>query len=187
MANTDAPRGAWPIRHLTGGVIRTQKFTIASAYDTAIHPGDVVKLVAGGGIAVAAAGNRILGTFAGCQYTDTASGDVKFAKSWIASTAASNIVAYVYADPDIVFGIQSAGSTVAVDVGTLGDHVATAGDANISLSKHTLNGTTSTAVAGFRVLDKLDTPNNAWGTNVDLEVMIYEHEFSHADATTPGV
>ena len=54
MANSDTPRGFWPIRHLTGGTIRQSEYTIATGYATALFKGDIVKLVAGGGIEAAA-------------------------------------------------------------------------------------------------------------------------------------
>ena len=187
MANKDTPRGFWPLRHLTGGIMRASEYTIASAYNTAIFSGDMVKLVAAGGIEVAAAGNRVLGVFHGVQYTNAA-GEVVFSKYWPASTVATYIKAFVYDDPFTVFGVQSAGSTVAADVGNLGDHVNTAGSATTGFSAQELNGTTSTAYAGFRVLGKVNAPNNDWGTNVLLEVQVYEHEFgSSLEATTPGV
>ena len=187
MANTDAPRGFWPVRHLTGGTIRASEYTIASAYATAIFMGDMVKLVAGGGIEIAAAGARVIGVFQGVEYTNPA-GDVVFSNNWPAGQAGTNIKAVVYDDPNIVFGVQSAGSTVAADVGNLGDHVNTAGSTSTGQSNQELNGTTSTAYAGFRVLGKIGAPDNDWGTNVNLEVQVYEHEFGASlEATTPGV
>tara|TARA_R100001594_G_scaffold150490_1_gene211903 strand:- start:1372 stop:1935 length:564 start_codon:yes stop_codon:yes gene_type:complete len=187
MANDDAPRGFWPIRHLTGGTIRTTEHTIASGYGTGIFQGDIVKLVAGGGIEASAAGNRSLGVFAGVSYVDS-EGNQVYKKYWPASTTATSIKAYVYDDPNIVFGVQSAGSTVAADVGNLGDHVAGTGSTTTGRSAHELNGSTGTAYAGFRVLGKVDTPNNAYGTNVDLEVQLVEHEYMPGnEATTPGV
>tara|TARA_R110000824_G_scaffold2970_2_gene13546 strand:- start:1075 stop:1638 length:564 start_codon:yes stop_codon:yes gene_type:complete len=187
MANADTPRGAWPIRHQTGGTIRASEHTIASAFGTDIFRGDFVKLVAGGGIEDADAGDRLIGVFQGCDYTNAA-GEVIFSKYWPASTVATYIKAYVFDDPRIIFGIQSAGSTVAADVGTLANHVAGSGSTTTGLSAHEINGTTSTAYAGLRVIGKDGAPNNDWGTNVNLEVTIYEHEYgSSLEATTPGV
>ena len=188
MANSDTPRGFWPIRHLTGGTIRQSTYTIASAYATNIFSGDVVKLVTGGGIELAAAGNRFIGVFAGVSYTD-ANGKRQYSKYWPASTVATEIEAQVYDDPNVIFGVQSAGSTVAADVGNIGDHVAGSGSTTTGQSAHELNGTTSTGTAGFRVLGKLPDPDNAYGTNVLLEVQPYEHELNmHIDADgTPGV
>jgi len=169
MANADTPRGFWPIRHLTGGQVRMQEFPIASGYTTDIFRGDAVKLVTGGGIEAAAAGNRIVGVFQGVQYV-AADGTQVYSKYWPNTTTATDIKATVWSDPNIVFGIQSAGSTTT------------------GLSAHEINGTTSTAYAGLRVLGKINAPGNAWGTNVLLEVQVYEHEYSPTnEATTPGV
>ena len=187
MANTDAPRGFWPLRHLSGGsMARTSPYTIASTYGTNIFRGDVVKLVAGGCIELAAAGDRFLGVFDGVQYT-ASDGSMKYAKYWPASTTATNITAAVYDDPQMLFGVQSAGSTVAADVGTLGDHVAGTGSTTTGISAHELNGSTSTADTGWRVLGKVEAPDNAYGTNVNLIVQAYEHELTAADHSTPGV
>ena len=187
MANTDAPRGFWPLRHLSGGsMARTSPYTIASTYGTNIFRGDVVKLVAGGGIELAAAGDRFIGVFDGVQYT-ASDGSMKYAKYWPASTTATNITAAVYDDPQMLFGVQSAGSTVAADVGTLGDHVAGTGSTTTGISAHELNGSTSTADTGWRVLGKIEAPDNAYGTNVNLIVQAYEHELTAADHSTPGV
>ena len=188
MANSDTPRGFWPVRHLTGGTIRQSTYTMASGYATNIFSGDVVKLVAGGGIEAAAAGNRFVGVFAGGNYTD-AGGKKQYSKYWPASTVATEIEAMVYDDPNVVFGVQSAGSTVAADVGEIGDHVAGAGSTTTGQSAHELNGTTSNGTAGFRVLGRLPEPDNAYGTNVVLEVQPYEHELNfHIDADgNPGV
>ena len=187
MANADAPRGFWPLRHLSGGsMARTSPYTIASTYGTNIFRGDVAKLVAGGGIELAAAGDRFIGVFDGVQYT-ASDGSMKYAKYWPASTTATAITAYVYDDPNILFGVQSAGSTVAADVGNIGDHVAGTGSTTTGISAHELNGTTSTSDAGWRVLGKIESPDNAYGTNVNLIVQAYEHELTAADHSTPGV
>ncbi len=189
MANADVPRGFWPIRHLTGGTIRTNEYAIATGYGTNIFKGDVVKLVAGGGIELAAAGNRFVGVFNGVSYKNAA-GEMVFSQYWPASTTATEIKAQVYDDPNIVFGVQSAGSTVEADIGNLGDHVAGTGSTTTGTSAHELNGSTGTGVAGFRVLGKVDSPDNAYGTNVNLEVQPAEHEYNqHIDWAdgTPGV
>lgn len=188
MANADAARGFWPIRHLTGGTIRLDEYTIASGYASNIFKGDVVKLINDGTIQVAAAGNRILGVFAGVEYTD-ANGNVVFSDYWPTGTVATNIKAKVYTDPQIVFGAQADGSTVLADIGTLGDHVAGTGSTTTGISGHEFDSTTGTSAAGFRLLGKVNSPDNAWGTNVNVEVLIYQHEFNeHIDADgTPGV
>ena len=186
MANTDTPRGFWPLRHLTGGTIRSNTYAIATTYGTDIFRRDVVKVVAVGGIDLAAAGNRFVGVFAGVKYVD-ASGNQKYSEYWPASTAGTSIEATVYDDPYTVFGAQSAGSTVEADIGNLTDHVAGSGSTTTGHSAHELNGSSGTGSAAFRILGKIDMPDNAYGTNVLLEVQPFEHEFADHGAGTPGV
>ena len=188
MANKDSARGFWPVKHLTGGLIRPNKYSITTGYTTDIFKGDAVKLVAAGTIEAAAAGNRFLGVFAGCEYTD-ASGNVIFKKYWPNTTTATNIKAYVYDDPNIVFGIQQAtgGSVAATDVGLLGDHVAGTGSTVTGQSAHELSGTITTGAAGFRVLGLWDSPGNAYGEHANLLVQVFEHELAEHGQGTPGV
>ena len=68
MANKDAAFGFKPVRHLTGGQIRTEEYAIANYYHgTSIFSGNVVEAQAAGGIENAAAGDtQQLGVFGGC-------------------------------------------------------------------------------------------------------------------------
>ncbi|HUU81181.1 MAG TPA: hypothetical protein VMW90_07010 [Acidobacteriota bacterium] len=164
------------------------EYTIASTYGTGIFKGDVVKLVGGGGIEAAAAADRVLGVFAGCQYVDAAGNQV-FSKYWPASTVATEIVAWVYDDPNIVFAAQqeTGGTIAAADVGLLGDHVAGAGDTSTGISRHEFEATVGTGNAAFRFHGILKSPGNAYGEHANVLVTIFEHEFSRDDSTTPGV
>jgi hypothetical protein len=93
----------------------------------------------------------------------------------------------VYDDPNIVFAIQSSGSTVFADIGELGNHVAGAGSTSTGQSGFEIDGSTGTGTAGLRILRKYDEPKNAYGTNVVLETVIWEHELSGHDQSTAGV
>ena len=53
MANKDAAFGFRPVRHLTGGEIRTNEYKIAANYDSNIFTGQPVLAVTAGGIEVA--------------------------------------------------------------------------------------------------------------------------------------
>ena len=61
MANKDAAFGFRPVRHLSGGEIRTNEYSIAANYGTAIYHGQCVIAVTAGGVEAAAAGNVVLG------------------------------------------------------------------------------------------------------------------------------
>jgi len=193
MANTDAAFGAKPVRHLTGGTIRANEWKILGdgTSSSNIFTGDFVKLGATGYIDVAAAGNRLLGVFAGCSFTNS-SGEQVFSKYYPASTTTQNssdITAFVYDDPNIVYAIQSSGSADFADIGNNADHVAGTGSTTTGHSKFEINGTTGTGTAGLTILGLYNSPKNAYGTNGVLEATIYEHELNeHIDADgTPGV
>ena len=53
MANQDAAFGFRPVRHLSGGEIRTNEYKIAANYGTSIFMGSPVLAVTAGGIEVA--------------------------------------------------------------------------------------------------------------------------------------
>ena len=191
MANLDAPAGAKPFRHLSGGMIRASEYKIASGTSSDIFTGDFVKLLSTGYIDVASAGNRILGVFAGVKYT-ASDGEVVYKKYFPTGTttlASADVTAYVYDDPNITYRIQSAGSADFTDIGNLADHVAGSGSTTTGQSGHEISGTTGTGTAGLRILRLIDDPDNSAGTNGELEVAIYEHELNqHIDADgTPGV
>ena len=188
MANVDAPRGARPAFHLQGGVIRNAAYPIASGFASNIFSGDYVKAVAGGGIEVAAAGERLLGVFHGVQYVDP-QGNQQWSRYWPANQVATEIECTVFNDPSIVFECQADGVVTQTDRFQLADHVAThAGNTATGQSGHEISSTTGTGTAGFRILGKVESPINNWGeANVDLLVQIYEHELTAADQATPGV
>lgn len=184
MSNANTPYGLRPVRHLSGGVIQTNKYTIASGYNTAIFTGDVVEGVAGGSIEQAEAGNvDNLGVFAGVSYTD-ANGAQVFSPYWPASTTATNIVAYVYDDPMIIYAIQSdATGAAAADVHASADWEVVAGSTVTGQSAWNLDvsgglnttGSAGTTDAGLRILRLVDDGDNAWGAYSDVEVMFNMH------------
>ena len=194
MANVDAPNGAKPVRHLTGGVIRAREWKIIGDGNASsnIFTGDFVKLQSSGYITVAAAGNRLLGVFAGCKYT-ASDGTPKFAKYWPASTTtlgSADATAYVYDDPNIVFAIQGDGTDAFTQVGNLANIAVTAGSTTTGQSKMELDtDNIGTGTANLRILGITDDPKNSWGANTEQEVLIHEHELNqHIDADgTVGV
>lgn len=115
MANPDVKFGFRPSKALRGGTPhRMGEYTIASAYDTSIFSGDLVRFPstkAGLNIELVPAvtvGTQLVGVFAGCMYTD-ATGDTKFMRYWPADTVlatGTTCVAYVYDDPDMEFVAQ---------------------------------------------------------------------------------
>ena len=111
MTNKDASFGMRPVKMMggspwTGG---TSRYRIAANYGTAIHTGDMVMQVTGGTVEIHADGGTvpIVGVFMGCQYTDPSSGEQVFSAYYPASTNASDIIAFIVDDPNVVFEIQA--------------------------------------------------------------------------------
>lgn len=189
MANQAAYYGFRPIRHLAGGVIRPSKRRIASAYNTDIFLGDPVMLINTGYVNLAAAGNRILGIFAGCNLVKS-DGSVLFSPYWPASTASlgsADVECLVYDDPNIVFAVRSGGTPAVTNIGNLADHVAGTGSTVTGRSGAYLSGTMANSAAGFRILDFLNRPDNEIGQYAELEVQIHEHELAYHGQATVGV
>ena len=178
MANVDAPNGFTPVRHLTGGTIRMEEMPIASAEAASIFSGDIVELQAGGTIKVgtATSGTAACGVFAGVSYT-ASDGTPIFSKMWTGGTVtdgSADAIAYVYADPMIVFRAQTAGVAAQTENGALLDLTATAGDTSTGRSRQEINEAASTEDQ-FRQLGLVKKPDNAWGANAEIEVVFHEH------------
>lgn len=185
MALANAPFGFRPLRHLSGGnAFSARQYPIATGYSTALYPGDPVKALSDGTIALAAAADRILGIFMGCQYT-AADGSAFFGP-WAASTTATNIKAAVIVDPNVTFEVQSGGTPAQTNVFNMADHVTGTGNAYTNTSAAYLNSSMGTADKGFRILGIVDKPGNS-GQYATLEVQIFQGELSRDDAATPGV
>ncbi len=164
MANVDAPRGCWPIRHLTGGEISAHEYTVTTG--ATIYQGDIVELDNAGTVAPAEAGDATAVIGVAAHYVSD-------------SESAGGKKIMVYDDPMIVFGIQqaSSGSIAATDVGLSADHIAGSGNSTTKLSGHELSTTVGTTAAQFLIIGKVDNPNNAWGEHCDVEVVFNEHRY----------
>lgn len=179
MPNLDGPFGFRPVRHKSGGTIRMDEYTIASAYNTNLFYGDNVKTAAAGGKIVerAAAGDTSLGMFAGCSYDDQG-GRPKFSRYWPANQVATNIKCWIYTDAAIVFLVQAT-TAAASNVGDYCDLQVGTGSATTGNSGAEINGTTFAATRTsetFKVLALANSPDNAYGTNANLEVMVIDSE-----------
>lgn len=181
MANINAPRGLTPVRHLSGiswnGA--TNDYPIASGYGTDLFIGDPVSMTTGGTIQRAAAGDVVLGVFMGCSYSspDVTQGTYPFQKTyWPAGTVAADAMAVVVDDPSVIFEVQANGAIAAADVGANADLVAGSGSKLTGVSGFQLDsGTIAAGSAQLRILRLVPRPDNAWGANGKVEVLINEH------------
>lgn len=179
MSSVAAPYGLQPA-FKSGGVPAAEPLqsTIASAYNTNILQGAPIKIGTNGTLELAAAGDRAVGVFQGVEYTPSTGRRVVDNK-WIASTVATDIVAYYIADPLLTYQIQANATMTIDDVGKQMDWTtATSGSTTTGLSSVALNVASSAANAGLRVVGLIPGPDNAWGDSFpNVLVQFSEHQF----------
>ena len=191
MANKDAAFGFRPVRHLTGGLIRTNEYKIAANYGTSIFQGTPVLAVTAGGIEVAddssGTPSVILGIFGGCFYTDPTTSKPTFSNYYPASTNASDIVAQVYDDPRIVFEVQHDGTgTAAMNFGGF-DFVGKSGSTLSGRSSGELDTTTVTTSGQFKQIGISKDPNNSDTSSANCNAYVIPNVGEHSYLLTTAL
>ena len=195
MATSATPNGAEPVNTLSAsgsynGKVRHIK--IASGYATGIFYGDFVKLVAAGTLEKAAVTTSVVagtvGIFVGCSYTDPSTSQLTFNQQFPASTAASDIMAYVVDDPKLVFKMQADEAIAQTGLGNNVSAVSTAGSTSIGRSKNALDGgsVATTNSLPLRVLEFVEGPNSTVG-DAFTDCLVTYLPLSHAYETKLGV
>jgi len=149
MANQDAAFGFRAVRHLSGGTPRTEEYVIASGLTKVIYTGSPVMAVSTGVITLGTVSAvQHLGVFNGCFYTDPTTSKPTWKAYYPGSITASDIVANVYADPQIIFEGQHDGTATTANnphanhdyVGTSGSTINGQSSAEIDTSTYTTTG-----------------------------------------------
>lgn len=186
MSATYAPFGLKPSYH-PSGVIRPDKATIASGYASNIYQGSPVAYVATGGIALAAAGAPAAGVFQGCEYT--AQGRRIVSNYWPANTVATDIVAYLTTDPEIVYEVQANASLAVTSIGRTYDWSANAtangdtdtGNSTVGLDVSSVDNTGAGLIVMGLVEAIAGVGSNEWGDAYPVVlVKIAEPQFGSA-------
>lgn len=184
MTATSAPFGLRPARH-NSGQIRSEAVTIASAYASTIYKHAPVKMLSDGTIGLAVAGDAFVGVLLGVDYKD-ANGKPSVSPMWTANTVATDIVAYITRDPDIIYEIQATATLAQTNVGNLVDisNETTGVAGEIGTSTATANAATAgTASAQLQILGFAPGPDNVAGDAFPvLRVRIAEHQLSGWDS-----
>jgi hypothetical protein len=188
MANKDAAFGFKPVRHLTGGQIRTEEYAIAANHGTSIFSGNVVEAQAAGGIENAAAGDtQQLGVFGGCFYTDPTTSKPTYKAFYPASTNTSDIVAYVYADPQIVFEAQHDGTGTAAMNHSGFDFTGVGGSTTTGQSTSEIDTSTSGTSGGFKQIGISKDPDNSDVATDNANAYVVFNTGEHVYKLTTGV
>ena len=175
MANADAAFGFIPVRHMSGNAPRTNQYTITSGLAENIFTGDLC-IITSGGVVTPHSATEVnnIGVFAGVSYT-ASDGSYVYSEYWPTGTVATDIIAYVYDDPYTVFRVQSAGSPAQTNIGNCADVVAGAGSTTTGQSGFEISGTMAAGAATCKLIALVETPDNAFGANAVMEVLINEH------------
>lgn len=192
MATTATPMGAEPTDTLSASGSFTGKvrhIKIASGYGTAIFYGDFVKLVNTGTVEKDTGTTALtpVGVFVGCAYTSPTTGEKTFSQYFPASTAASDIVAYVVDDPNVLMRMQSDEAIAQTGLGNNVAVVQTAGSTSFGRSKNAVDGSSiaTTNTLPLRIIDFVDGPTSAVGdTYTDV---IVKFNAGHQYSNTTGV
>ena len=192
MAASAAPYGAKPIGTLSASgsfTGKVQHIKIASGYDTLISWGDFVKLVAAGTIEKDTGTTTAtpVGVFMGCSYTDPTTSQPTYAQMWTADVAASDAVAYVLTDPNVLFQMQGDGAITQAMLGSNFAIVVTAGSTTIGRSKNAVDQSTSntTNTLPLRIVDYVDGPDSAVGDAYTDVIMKFN--VGHQYVNTTGI
>jgi len=188
MANQDAAFGFRPTRSLVGGQIRTEEYKIANNYNTAIYTGQVVEAQAAGGIEAAAAGDTlVLGVFGGVFYTDPTTSKPTWKAYYPASTAAADIVASVYVDPEIVYEAQHSGTGTAAMNNSGMDFAGVSGSTVTGQSTSELDTSDSGVGGNFKQIGISVDPDNSDTSSANVNAYCVANTGLHIFKLTTAV
>jgi hypothetical protein len=148
----------------TGGQSR---YRIAANYGTSIFQGDMVAQVTGGTVEIHADGGTVpvVGVFNGCMYTDPTSGEQVFSNYYPASTNASDLIAFIIDDENVVYEIQADDTFPVTDLFGNFDIV------------YTSAGSTKTGISG----SELDVTTGATNTNLPIKAIDISEDPNNSD------
>jgi uncharacterized protein (UPF0333 family) len=165
------PYGLQPINLIGGQVFAgsTRQLKIASGYAANIFNGDIVKLVSTGVIEKDTGTTTAtpVGVFVGCQFTNPSTKQIQFQQYWPTGTVASDAVAFVVDDPDVLFKVAavSATTTVAFYAQTvIGNNVSlvqNAGSTTTGDSAVAIDGTSAATTASLPIRIVAGVPDTA--------------------------
>jgi hypothetical protein len=199
MATTAAPYGLKAV-NLVGGqpyAGSTRQIKIASGYASNIYNGAVVSVVAAGTVEIVSevgsaadvfpAGT--VGVFVGCSYTDPNTKQKLFSQYWPTGTVASDAVAYVIDDPDVVFQIQAddtlAQSALGINIPVVNPTAGSTTTGNSTMAADA-SGVAVGATLAFKIVDFVDAPGSAVGDTY-TDILVKFNPSSHAYTAGTGI
>jgi hypothetical protein len=194
MATVQGAYGLQPVNRLSGGPFAgaSRMYSIPSAYAVTIQTGDPVIFVTTGSTrgtiarfsatttaTTVTASGTFLGVFMGVMFTDSTIGPT-FRQNWVASTVASDAMAYVIDDPDTLFAVQGDAALAQTTLGTNASLIQTraGSSSNNQVSGVGLQASSvaTTTTLPLRIVDFVRGPTSAVGdTYTDVLVRFNNH------------
>ena len=186
MANQQGNFGFRPVQMLGGAYNGQgqQEVSIASNETNSIFQGDPVVLNANGSISRgSSAGAELLGIFNGCFYTAPTTSKPTFSNHYPGGIVASDIVANVITDPDVIFevkvdaangGIAQVGSTANLATYSAGD--TTSGISNVALDGGSFATSSGSNFAVYALSTDVDNSDYT-AANANILVRINKHQY----------
>jgi len=187
MANVAEKYGLKPVRKLDGSpfINAQNRYRIAANYGTPIYQGDLVKPVTGGGIerAVANTSDLVVGVFNGVFYTDPTTQKPTYKNYYPGTVNASDIVANVIDDPNVVYKVDADGAFDVEDIFKNFAITNATGSTLTGISEVQLDFSVSGLTTSGTVLQAIDisqdvSNSTADAANVDVLVRINNHFYS---------
>lgn len=194
MANTNAPFGFLPARHLAGGVVRMNaigQYYMTSGLASNLFAGDVVKQLNTGPYIdrAGATDASLIGVWAGVQFINPLDQRPWWTDYWATGQTTVGAVdanAFIFDDPQVIFTVQAITGTAftATMIGNNSRLAATAGNTTTRRSAESLDvANVGTSTDQFRILNLAAIPGNALGDSAVVEVRFNQH----LQASTTGV
>ena len=179
MANKDSAFGCKPVRMMGGSPYSggQSRYRIASGVTTPLFQGDLVTQLTAGvlGRHVATGNVPIVGVFNGVSYTDPTTGEQVFKNTYPGSISASDIIANIIDDPNVVFEVQADDTFPVADLFGNFDIVdgSPVGDTKSGRSNLELDVTTgaTTATLPLKALDISQNPDNSDVASANTNVL----------------
>jgi len=165
-----------------------QQMTIASNETNSIFMGDPVVLNANGSISRGSSkGAELVGVFNGCFYTDPTSQKPTFSNHYPGGIVASDIVASVISDPDVVFEVKvddaNAGRAQVGSTANIATYAA--GSTKSGISGVSIDGGSFATSNGsnFAVYDLSTDPDNSDYTKANANILVRINLHQYRDST----
>ncbi len=170
MANVNAPRGFFLVDSFNSADVPSiQPYPVLVANGTAIFAGDPISAVNTGSFVPSGAGDGGIVAAIAVGFMDSNGKPLLYLP---ASTPGTVIGLPLRGN---IFGVQCDGALASTDISATADFATGTGNTNTGISAYQLNSSNIGTGNQMRILGKLETPTNAYGTYTIAKVQFVEN------------